>query len=54
MKELEKLTSRIRQAAEKYGMICAGDRIAVGLSGGKDSAALLYALAHMRTFYPVP
>ena len=35
-------------------MIAAGDRIAVGLSGGKDSAALLYALVHMRRFYPQP
>ena len=54
MKELTKLLSRVRQAAGRYGMIEAGDRIAVGLSGGKDSAALLYTLAAMRRFYPVP
>ena len=54
MKELEKLSSLVRQAAERYGMIAPGDRIAVGLSGGKDSAALLYVLAHLRRFWPEP
>ena len=52
MKQLEKLLSRIRRAAERYGMIEDGDKIAVGLSGGKDSLALLAALAAMRRFYP--
>ena len=54
MKELEKLLSHVRKASEHYGMIGAGDLVVVGLSGGKDSAALLYALAAMRRFYPVP
>jgi len=35
-------------------MISAGDRIAAGVSGGKDSLAMLYALAEMRRFYPEP
>ena len=35
-------------------MIEAGDRIAVGVSAGKDSLALLCALAELRRFYPVP
>lgn len=45
--------STVRQASERYGMIEEGDRIAVGLSGGKDSAALLLALAKMQPFYPM-
>lgn len=52
MKELQKLLSTVRQAAEHYEMIDDGDTVAVGLSGGKDSSALLLALAKMRTFYP--
>ena len=53
MKELEKLLSPLRRACGHYGMIEGGDLVVVGLSGGKDSAALLYALAAMRRFYPV-
>ena len=49
---MQKLMSRIRAAMEKYNMVDDGDRIAVGLSGGKDSVALLAALAEMRRFYP--
>lgn len=44
--------SYIRSACEKYNMIEDGDKIAVGVSGGKDSVSLLYALAMMRIFYP--
>ncbi len=50
--KLQRLYSYTRQAADKYGMIEDGDRIAVGVSGGKDSLTLLYALAGMRSFYP--
>lgn len=49
---MQKLMSRMRAAMEKYDMIEDGDRVAVGLSGGKDSVALLAALADMRRFYP--
>ena len=42
----------MRQAIGKYGMIREGDHIAVGISGGKDSLTLLYALAGLRKFYP--
>lgn len=42
----------MRAAMQKYNMIENGDRIAVGVSGGKDSLALLYALAEMRRYYP--
>lgn len=50
--ELQRLYSYVRQAIEKYGMIQDGDHIAVGISGGKDSLTLLYALAGIRRFYP--
>lgn len=50
--ELQKLYSYVRQAIEYYGMIQTGDHIAVGISGGKDSLTLLYALAGLRRFYP--
>lgn len=53
MKELQKIMSLVRQAVSHYDMIHDGDKIAVGMSGGKDSAALLFALAHMREFMPV-
>lgn len=52
MKEMQLLLSRMRSAVDKYNMIEDGDRIAVGVSGGKDSLALLCALAEMRVFYP--
>lgn len=52
--KLEKLCSRVRRALFQYDMIAPGDKIAVGLSGGKDSIALLYALSNIRSYYPHP
>lgn len=52
MKEMQKLLSRVRCAADRYSMIDEGDLVAVGVSGGKDSLALLCALAQLREFYP--
>lgn len=49
---MQRLMSFMRSAMEQYNMIDDGDRIAVGVSGGKDSLCLLYALAEMRRFYP--
>lgn len=51
---IRRLLSRVRRAVDDYGMIEAGDKIAVGVSGGKDSLALLIALAELRRFYPKP
>lgn len=51
--KIQKLLSYTRQAVNDYNMIEEGDRIAIGISGGKDSICLLTALAHMRRFFPV-
>ena len=50
--KLQKLYSYTRKAIDDYQMIAEGDHIAVGLSGGKDSLALLYALVGLKQFYP--
>ena len=49
---MQKILSKIRKACEDYDLIDDGDKIAVGLSGGKDSLVLLTALSIMRRFYP--
>lgn len=54
MVSLQQLMSPVRRAISDYKMIKSGDKIAVGLSGGKDSIALLSALAGLRRFYPEP
>ena len=51
---MKKILGPLRRAVEKYEMIRPGDRIAVGLSGGKDSTALLVALKRFQYFSPVP
>lgn len=51
---LQQIYSRTRKAIDDYHMIEANDRIAVGISGGKDSLTLLHALAGLRRFYPIP
>lgn len=50
--KLQKLLSLLRQGIEKYEMIKEGDKIAIGVSGGKDSLALLYAMKELSRFYP--
>ncbi|MBQ1244131.1 MAG: tRNA 2-thiocytidine(32) synthetase TtcA, partial [Clostridia bacterium] len=52
MKELQRILSFTRRAVDDYDMIKEGDKIAVGVSSGKDSLTLLTALAEMRRFYP--
>lgn len=49
---LQRLLSYTRKAVDEYGLIDDGDKIAVGISGGKDSLTLLYALSELRKFYP--
>ncbi len=49
---MQKLLSYLRRGVDDYGMINEGEKITVGVSGGKDSLALLYALAKLRMFYP--
>ena len=50
--KLQQVLSYVRKAVDDYGMIEAGDRIAVGISGGKDSLTLLHALHGLKRFYP--
>jgi tRNA(Ile)-lysidine synthase TilS/MesJ len=52
MNELKRMLSFVRRAVDDYEMISDGDVIGVGISGGKDSLALLETLAQMRRFYP--
>ena len=52
--KLQKLLSLTRKAVDEYQMIDADDHIAVGVSGGKDSLTLLYALHGLMRFYPKP
>lgn len=49
---LQRLYSLTRQAIDTYGLIEDNDHIAVGISGGKDSLTLLYALHGLMQFYP--
>ena len=50
--KLQQVLSIVRKAVDDYHMIEEGDKIAVGISGGKDSLTLLYALNGLKRFYP--
>lgn len=49
---MQRILSYMRKAIEEYKMIEEGDKIAVCLSGGKDSITLLHALKSLQRFYP--
>lgn len=50
--KLQQVYSYVRKAVDDYNMIETGDHIAIGISGGKDSLTLLYALHGLKRFYP--
>ena len=50
---MQRVLSSLRKAVEKYNLIEEGDKIAVGISGGKDSLVLLKALKMFQRFSPV-
>lgn len=50
--KLQQVMSYVRRAVDDYNMIETGDKIAIGISGGKDSLTLLYALNGLKRFYP--
>ena len=49
---MRRIVSRVRAAVDDYKMISEGDKIAIGVSGGKDSLVLLRALCDLKRFYP--
>ena len=51
---MQKMMGLMRKCIDDYHMISSGDRIAVGVSGGKDSLTLLTVLAALRSYYPAP
>ena len=51
-KALNEFTGIIRKAVDDYHMIDDNDKVAVGVSGGKDSLLLLLALKHLQSYYP--
>ncbi len=54
MENIKRILSFTRRALDDYQMIAPGDKIAVGVSAGKDSLTLLCALSQLRRFYPIP
>lgn len=50
---MQKILGPMRKAITDFNMIEEGDKIAIGLSGGKDSITLLYAMHRLKQFYPI-
>ena len=49
---MQRILSHMRKAIEEYHMIGEGDKIAICLSGGKDSITMLQAFKNLQIFYP--
>lgn len=49
---VQRILGRVRKAVQDFDMIDEGDRIAIGVSAGKDSLTLLYAMSRLASFYP--
>ena len=54
MKEIQRILSFTRRALDDYHMLTPNCKVAVGISGGKDSMTLLAALSELRRYYPIP
>ena len=54
MNDMKHMLSLMRRAVDDYRMIEPNDKIAVGISGGKDSLTLLAVLCALKNFYPIP
>lgn len=51
-KDINEFSGIVRKVVDDYALIRDGDRIAVGVSGGKDSMVLLAAMEHLQSYYP--
>ena len=49
---MQYILSKLRKAIEDYNLIDEGDKIAICLSGGKDSITLLNGMKALQRFYP--
>lgn len=53
-KAMQRLCGLMRKAVQQYEMLAPGDRVLVGVSGGKDSVALTIGLARLRQYLGFP
>lgn len=54
MDAMQHITGLVRKAVQDYEMIAPGDRVLIGVSGGKDSVVLTIALARLRAYLGIP